>query len=78
MNRIGEILKEIQEIQAQRGQLKYSDQELGARTQVLTDEWQGLCQHPEEYVDQEQVGNTINTICRACSKILDSEQEDED
>ena len=70
MNRLGEILKEIQEIQVQRGQLKQSDQELGSRMQVLTLEWQELCTHPEEYVDR---GGS--TICRACSKVLDEDDE---
>lgn len=74
MNRLGEILRELVELNAQAANMNNSIQEVDGKRQELTIEWQSLCTHPEEYVDQEQVGNKLNTICRACSKIITSNE----
>ena len=74
MNRIGEILLELSEINKQAQNIQSSAQGLDTRRQELTLEWQGICKHPEEYVDEEHREQVIDTICRACSKILSSVQ----
>ena len=67
MNRIGEIIRELTQLSTQKSENEQAIKENMQKGNALVKEWQGLCKHPEEYVDTEEDGSTL---CRACNKQL--------
>lgn len=67
MNKIGQILHELGELNKQAHNIQASVQDIDTKRLELTQQWQDICTHPEEYVDAEENGDIM---CRACGKLI--------
>jgi len=72
-NRIGEILQELSTLQGERMQNENTLKTNNERSQQLTTEWQGICSHPKEYLDEQEDGSSK---CCACGFIIVKDETD--
>lgn len=72
-NRIGEILQELSTLQGERMQNENTLKTNNERSQQLTTEWQGICSHPKEYLDELENGDLK---CCACGFIIVKDETD--
>ena len=77
MNRLPDILKEVAQLQRQKANLDASNRAITDKIAELTNEWQALCGHPEEYIQVFVQDNIIYTKCCACNRMLNEETLEE-
>ena len=69
MNRIGTILDEMKDLNQQKFAAESMLNKVNSRIVELTREWQQLCSHPVEYMDELDSGQIK---CIACSHIINA------
>lgn len=67
MIRLAEILQEVTRIQNQQAQGQRLLEDNNKKLQELTKEWQDICSHPMEYLDELESGEVK---CCACGFII--------
>lgn len=72
-NRIGEILQELSTLQGERMKNETTLKTNNERSQQLTIEWQDICSHPVEYLDEQENGDFK---CCACGFIIVKDEAD--